>query len=541
MSLKKSFLKHFLVLGFAVLIAISSLQVVFAETALPPHTGDINGDGVQTDADSLCYIDAVLANLTKGADPSCQVISDEGADLLCDGDLNVVDTQRSILIYRYLYNKNTLGLDDSANKYAGLLKKFDQDMDMIHDDCDEDDVTPWDKPVIVEPNPVENNPPVTDTDAIWPTFGNNIHHSGKSANSGPSKAPTLKWSFHTEGIMSAAPIIDKDGTIYVGSHDANFYALNPDGSSKWKLFLGAEISAAGALANDGTIYLNVKSPGNYLENGVWKTDPQSLWAIDSETGVVNWKTPINEDPQTLVYQAYSSPTIGPDGIVYAGSLDGHLYAVDSHGVVKWKFKTGDFINSSAAIGVDSQKGAAYFVYFASSDGNVYALDNEGNLEWSYKTNAPIVASVAVGHSGAVYVNSTDGNLYALDPTTGKKIWSIYLAVGSPAGNWSSPAIDEAKGMVYVGGGAGLMSAVDFGGAVKWQFLSGLGKGVASPVIGDDENIYFSGFDKQMYCLDSSGQLIWKYDLGTIAYTSPAIGAEKDVYVSTNLGLTVLEE
>ena len=48
----------------------------------------------------------------------------------------------------------------------------------------------------------------------------------------------------------------------------------------------------------------------------------------------------------------SSPAIGKDGIIYVGSSDNRLYAIDRDGVKKWAFKTRVEFKSSPAIGAD---------------------------------------------------------------------------------------------------------------------------------------------------------------------------------------------
>ncbi|MBN1573328.1 MAG: PQQ-like beta-propeller repeat protein [Deltaproteobacteria bacterium] len=63
----------------------------------------------------------------------------------------------------------------------------------------------------------------------------------------------------------------------------------------------------------------------------------------------------------------SSPTVA-DGVVYFGSRNKHLYAVDANtGEGKWKFMTVSNIDSSPAV-VDG------VVYFGSDDGYLYALE-----------------------------------------------------------------------------------------------------------------------------------------------------------------------
>jgi outer membrane protein assembly factor BamB len=55
------------------------------------------------------------------------------------------------------------------------------------------------------------------------------------------------------------------------------------------------------------------------------------------------------------------------GVVYVGSNDSHLYAVDAKtGREKWKFKTGGKVLSSPAV-------ANGVVYVGSEDGYLYAI------------------------------------------------------------------------------------------------------------------------------------------------------------------------
>ena len=46
-----------------------------------------------------------------------------------------------------------------------------------------------------------------------------------------------------------------DGTIYVGSYDHHLYAVNPDGSQKWKFATGDFVASSPAVGADGTIYV----------------------------------------------------------------------------------------------------------------------------------------------------------------------------------------------------------------------------------------------------------------------------------------------
>src|SRR5215470_13945538 len=81
-----------------------------------------------------------------------------------------------------------------------------------------------------------------------------------------------------------------------------------------------------------------------------------------------------------------------------------------HGV-QWKFRAGAPILSSPAV-------SGGLVYFGSNDHNVYALDaHSGALRWKFATKGRVTASPAVA-AGVVYVGSYDGKFYALDAASG---------------------------------------------------------------------------------------------------------------------------
>ncbi|MEF8827254.1 MAG: PQQ-binding-like beta-propeller repeat protein, partial [Halapricum sp.] len=63
----------------------------------------------------------------------------------------------------------------------------------------------------------------------------------------------------------------------------------------------------------------------------------------------------------------SSPAVA-DGVVYVGSNDGNVYALDADdGTERWTFQTGQRVRSSPAVTSDA-------VYVGSADAYVYAID-----------------------------------------------------------------------------------------------------------------------------------------------------------------------
>jgi outer membrane protein assembly factor BamB len=86
------------------------------------------------------------------------------------------------------------------------------------------------------------------------------------------------------------------------------------------------------------------------------------------------------------------------------------------------------------------------VYVGSNDWNVYALDAlTGSKLWSYPTGYRVVSSPAVAN-GVVYVGSEDWYVYALNARTGVLLWRY--STKNPVGG--SPVV--ANAMVYIGSG-----------------------------------------------------------------------------------------
>ncbi len=95
-----------------------------------------------------------------------------------------------------------------------------------------------------------------------------------------------------------------------------------------------------------------------------------------------------------------SPAVS-DGVVYVGSNDTYLYAVDvQSGQKKWKFQAGGGFYggqwSSAAI-------SGGVVYISNDDGYLHALDAQSGQErWKFKTGDTLGSPPAIS-GGVVYV------------------------------------------------------------------------------------------------------------------------------------------
>src|SRR5215472_16436388 len=71
----------------------------------------------------------------------------------------------------------------------------------------------------------------------WPKFRGDAFQDGVSGVHAHTTGGAL-WSFQTGKGIFSSPVVAADGTIYVGSADRTFYALNPDGTLAWKTVCG---------------------------------------------------------------------------------------------------------------------------------------------------------------------------------------------------------------------------------------------------------------------------------------------------------------
>jgi len=228
----------------------------------------------------------------------------------------------------------------------------------------------------------------------------------------------------------------------------------------------------------------------------------------------------------------SSPAIGQDGTIYAGSADNKVYAVNPDGTQKWEFATGGRVTSSPAVQYYSD---TITIFAGSADGKLYAVDSDGAKKWEFATGGSVSSSPAVSHLGVVYVGSEDRKVYAVRSSDGT----------AEGGEWpfvtggrvtSSPAIDS-EGTVYVGSHDHRLYAIDSTGKKKWEFDTG-GVISSSPAVyesGGTRIVFIGSEAGRVYALNmNDGARRWEFDTGSAVQSSPAIGSTT-LYVGANDG------
>lgn len=358
-----------------------------------------------------------------------------------------------------------------------------------------------------------------------PMFRGNAAHTGVYDTAGVPTFTRVKWKLTTGGKVFSSPAVAR-GVVFVGSTDGAVYAIDAaSGQQKWKAATKARITSSPAIANGMVVVASYDG---------------AIHAFDAATGAPKWQfategerrfsapgvhgsIPREAQPDPFDFFLSSPAIVG--GVVYIGSGDGHVYAVDAAtGALRWKFKTGDVVHASPAV-------ANGTVYIGSWDANFYALDAAtGQEKWRFKTgvdpkyfNQVGIQSSAAVADGIVYFGCRDSQFYALDAKTGQEKWrfdnkkswviaspavaggvvyfatsdtGLFHALDAKTGaerfkfefkRWpmfSSPAI--VKGMAYLGSHSGKLHAIDVKkGALAWTFETDAARETAATLVNPD--------------------------------------------------------
>jgi outer membrane protein assembly factor BamB len=361
--------------------------------------------------------------------------------------------------------------------------------------------------------PFEYDVPL-DPRSPWPKFRRTSHQDGRSPIM-PSMTGGHLWTFQTGKGIFSTPVIDGDGTVYVGSADRTFYAIASDGTLRWSRLTGEIIDSAALLDDRGRVYVG--------------SGDGTLYALDRTTGAPVW-TFAADDPSVsggLINWFEGNVAIGADGTLVVPNDNFFTYALDRNDhTVRWRFKTADQTWSLPA--VDPATARLYLgnnnLLQALGD-NTFALDAAtGTKVWSHGTDGTIAASPLLTRDGRVVVGGFDGFVRAYDPTSGAPLWAaglrdhVYASPGElPDGTIVQPAAD---GSVY-----GLDPAT---GTTRWQFDT-RDAIRASPAIDGAGNVYVGAGDGRLYVINPDGRLRWSMQLISAARddlnASPALGPD----------------
>ncbi|MDO4826446.1 MAG: PQQ-binding-like beta-propeller repeat protein [Bacteroidia bacterium] len=275
---------------------------------------------------------------------------------------------------------------------------------------------------------------------------------------------TIVWEFATGAVTyGAGPAVGADGTVYFGTEDSEgtLYAVSASGAQKWKKALGAAVKASPAVTGDGMLYA--------LSNaGV-------LYALDASSGTEKWTGTLEGTASGVV--------VGSDGTVYAATSKG-IWAYSASGQQIWQ--SADAHNVTERGGSLAIWGDLLYATLKKGGGCVAVNLADGTTRWKDAKTSGDCYHPVVDAEGTVYFCEKGGYLYATridgtakweDKTDKNYIYSGF-AIAS-------------DGKAYIAQYASPFNLLSFGLSGTREVVTNIGVQVMSPVsIGPDRRAYY---------------------------------------------------
>jgi len=198
-----------------------------------------------------------------------------------------------------------------------------------------------------------------------------------------------------------------------------------------------------------------------------------------------------------------------DGILYAGSYDHNLYAIDADkGTFVWKYPTDGGIVTRPVL-YDGN------LFFGSEDRRLHVISQRtGKLSWLYYTDGPVRSSPTIAE-GHVFFGSDDEHIHAVNSLSGRRAWKI----NTSAPIRSSPVVERER--IFFGNEAGDFFCLDLTGNIKWRFKAK--RAITSSPILANNIVYFGSVDATVCAVDAkTGFVIWRFRLPKPTIASPAL-------------------
>lgn len=272
---------------------------------------------------------------------------------------------------------------------------------------------------------------------------------------------------------------------------------------------------------------NIKRTGFYPE----KIDPPLK---------LTWKCRVGKD--------YLTGPVVKDGVVYVGSMDTYMYAIDLwKGKLIWKFQVDkvredsmfwehldcmpedeikNHITTTPCLSKDK-------IFFGTIDGSVYALDitQQGKMVWKINIGKDLLYSSPLYLDGKVFFGSNAKKIHCVDSEKGDILLEIQLD------NLVDNAVTIKDKTLFVTskwekGYPIMVYAIDIDSQqIKWK--NEVKEELLHTHCVDDENLYVCVIRDGVYAFDiHTGKINWKFE--TLPVTPPST-ADGIVYFANNTG------
>ena len=334
----------------------------------------------------------------------------------------------------------------------------------------------------------------------------------------------FKWRYDFGTVQHSGIIVDSNGVIYFGTeipHAASYiYAINSDGTLKWRYLARSGMYSGLALSNDeSVVYVGDTDDGYlygiYTATGLLKFDynysPNALMsgiAVDSSDkiyyGTANELVSLNYDGTLNWEQAAFGPLFSEltikDDKLYCVFESGNLYKLNlSDGSEVWHTTTGGVAYSTGVrIAADGT------VYYGGIDNIAYAINPDGSTKWSHDAAGNADAAIRIGSNGNIWfgIGWEVDKVMVLRPSDGALVWDYPLPdqIGSTWSGTTGLNLDS-NDIIYAGCWDNKLYAINSDGSFRWSYTTGgdVRSGIAfSP---SEDTLYFASHDGYLYALE----------------------------------------
>lgn len=262
---------------------------------------------------------------------------------------------------------------------------------------------------------------LADTD--WPMFRRDQANRGRARPEVSLVGPRIARRVFPRvgaakiGPIAAAPILGRDGVIFVASQDGTVYLIDAEGNpvlmdqqeppQAIHLEQAAPISATPLLGADETLFV-AAGDGTLTQYNLSESGTSEVVIVRSSTAVGGFIS--------------GSPNIGADGTIYLGTQAGTFTGVCPNGVSRF-FAALNSVRSTVAVTNDPDDSEDRIVIVAEESGQIRAFDILGRQRWSFFASTGVRGAVVLDdpeRPERFFVADGAGRLFAGNVVDGKR-------------------------------------------------------------------------------------------------------------------------
>jgi len=312
----------------------------------------------------------------------------------------------------------------------------------------------------------------------------------------------MVWSFPEDLLpeeqaipLRNAPAVDASGRVFLQYQDRLVALVEEDKKPKllWEYVIGSRAPGPVVLGPQDTLRLHCcdgylhgldASTGKQLWSPASVGEPLgyavpvvdrdgNTWVSSQDGGLnrVDHQGRIQKPPFFRSRQKFDSPAVVADGVLYVGSELGYLFAIDiraDRGANQWNHAADQgyvgVVRSAPIVTPDK------VIVAAGQDECLYGVASVGTLAWKTQMPGQILGAPVADRHGHIYLGLCQtprgmdprGVLVCIDGNSHKIRWEYRTTAPVE----STPVIGD-DDLIYFGDNAGVIHAVNFSGKAQW--------------------------------------------------------------------------